>query len=123
MKPPGGGTTAREAMFTMRPRPAPVIAGSTARQPSTAVLRLSVIMRFHSARDVEARSPAREAAHRVDQHVHPPVPLDDAGDEPARAASSVTSQAAACRRGGLGGSRRARRRLRFRGHRERARRR
>ena len=81
MKPPCGASTAREAMLTTRPPPPAIMTGSTARQAMTVEVRLSAIMRSHSASGVDEQVAPREAAHRVDEAVHPAVPVAHRLDE------------------------------------------
>ncbi len=98
MKPPWGGSTAREAMLTMRPPPPAIMPGSTARQAITVEVRLSFIIRSHSASGVDTRSPPAK----------PPTALTRPSTRPCRswtactnlvtAASSVTSAATGRRR-------------------------
>ncbi len=98
MKPPCGGTTARDAMLTMRPERAAIMPGSTARQAMTTDVRLSFIIRSHSASGVDTRSPPAK----------PPTTLTSASTRPYRsrtvctnlatAVSSVTSAGRACTR-------------------------
>src|SRR3970040_631486 len=76
MRPPAGGTTAREETLTMRPRRAARMAGRTARQPMTAEVRLRAIMRRHYASEVGARAPPAEP-----HHVEPLVAGEDVGDD------------------------------------------
>src|SRR5436309_1997408 len=57
MKPPAGGTTAREATATMRPAPAASMGGTTAWAATYAVVRFRVSIESHSLRSVWTRSP------------------------------------------------------------------
>src|SRR6266545_1151630 len=91
MKPPAGGTTAREAIVTTRPRPAFTMWGITARVATNVLVRFMASMRSHVARSVSTSAPPAKPPTRVTRMSTCPCRATTESTNPVMAPRSVTS--------------------------------
>src|SRR5919204_508605 len=99
MKPPVGGTTAREATATTRPPPPASIGGTTACAATYAVVRFNVNIESHSRRSVCARSPIAKPPTALTRTSMCRCLASNDCVSPAIAVSSATSQRSSTSRG------------------------
>src|SRR6185503_13678358 len=99
MKPPAGGTTAREAIITTRPAPAASMCGTTARAAVNDEVRFIASIRSHVARSVSTRPPPAKPPTPVTRTSMRRWRSTTAPASRAMAASSVTSQRSSITRG------------------------